>query len=112
MRILKLFALSGLAVLFGAGAAHAAEVGNICGLINELGDVFRLLRTLCFAGAAFVMVAWAWDFIKSGWDSAKSLDDAKKKGVGMLVGFILLFGVGLILQFLPNLGNCDMGNYF
>ncbi|MDR1071675.1 MAG: hypothetical protein LBL21_03475 [Rickettsiales bacterium] len=88
------------------------NTGDICGLINQLGDVFRVLRNLCFAGAAFVMVAWAWDFIKGGFEKEKGLEDVKKKGVGLLIGFILLFGVGLILQFLPNLGNCPMSNYF
>ncbi|MDR1027647.1 MAG: hypothetical protein LBL46_04495 [Rickettsiales bacterium] len=104
MKTLKTIAFAGFAALFGGFAAQAADTGNICGLIAELGNVFKTLRILCFAGAAFVIMAWAWGFIKDGkYDFDK---DIKGKGLAMLIGFILLFGVGLLLSYLPEAGNC------
>jgi hypothetical protein len=106
MRLFKIFALAGLAVLAGVGAASAAgQYGDPCALINNLGGIFRTLRTLCFAGAAFVLMGWAWEWIKK---ADNLVEDAKKKGVGMLVGFALLFGVGLVMQFLPGVAGCNI----
>ena len=77
----------------------------LCDLIEELGDVFRILRTFAFIGAAFFIAGWAWDYIAKG--EAK-MDDIKKKGTGLLVGFVLLFVVGLILNFIIGLGNSNV----
>ena len=52
---------------------------------------------LAFVGAAFYIAGWAWGFITAG--EAK-MDDVKKRGIGLLVGFTLLFMVGVILSFL------------
>ena len=104
MKSLKIFAFVGLAVLLGIASANAAvQDGNACVLINNLRGVFNTLRLLCFAGAAFVLAGWAWEFIKGG--EAK-IDEVKKKGVGLFVGFVLLFSIGIIMQFLPNMGGC------
>ena len=59
-------------------------------------DVFRILRTLAFVGAAFIIAGWAWGYISKG---EVKLDDLQKKGTGMLVGFVLLFGIGIVLSF-------------
>lgn len=82
-----------------ASPAFAANVNEsaICLLLNDLKGVFNMLRTFCFIGAAFMIAGWAWGYISKG--EAK-LDDLKSKGTGLLIGFILLFSVGLILQFL------------
>ena len=76
--------------------AFAAGTDGICGLISRLQDVFKFLRTLAFIGAAFYIAQWAWDFIKAG--DAK-VDDLKKKGIGLLTGFIMLFSIGILLSF-------------
>jgi len=54
---------------------------------------------LAFIGAAFYIAGWAWKYISSG--DAKT-DDIIKQGKGLLVGFILLFLVGVILSFLVS----------
>ena len=101
-----MFLLGGLAVLFGAGAAAAAstDYGDACILLREMGGVFRTLRTLAFGGAAFVIASWAWGFITTP-DSVKP-DEVKKKVVPMLVGFVMLLGLGTIMQFLPQISQC------
>lgn len=100
--LLKKIGFGALAVLT-AGAAHAAvgpEMGGLCGLITELKSVFNILRTLAFVGAAFVIASIGWDAITKKeykWDS-----DGKKHLIAMIIGFTLLFGVGVILTFLTN----------
>ncbi|MDR2770301.1 MAG: hypothetical protein LBB08_02520 [Rickettsiales bacterium] len=113
MKLSKIFSVAALGLLGGAVAAHAEPSWtNICSLIDTLGDVFRVLRTLCFAGAAFVLLGWGWQMIKDQKGLA-GLDEAKTKGIGLLIGFGLLFGVGLVLQFLPGIvGNeCNMNAF-
>jgi hypothetical protein len=106
MKKLKTLAFALLAVLVGACAAHAAgPYGTPCNLINNMGGVFKVLRNLCFAGAAFVLMGWAWGYISKG---KAEMDDIKTKGVGMLIGFALLFGVGLIMSFLPGIMDCPI----
>ena len=116
--LFKTVAFAGFIIAVGAVAAYAQEtigfatprgardsVGDPCVLIRGLQGVFRTLRTLAFAGAAFVMMAWAWQFISKGWTSkdGASLEDAKGKGTGLLIGFAILFALGLIMQFLPGI---------
>lgn len=79
--------------------AFAADNKGACDLIDSLKPVIQTLRTLAFIGAAFVLMDWAWGFIKSG---KAEMKDIEAKGIGMLVGFFLLFGVGLILQFVGS----------
>ena len=88
------FAIIGLMVSCPAFAA-AANRDGLCELINKMKDVFKVLRTLAFIGAAFYIAAWAWDFISKG--EAK-MDDMKKRGLALLVGFTLLFIIGIILS--------------
>ncbi|MDR2269028.1 MAG: hypothetical protein LBD94_02480 [Rickettsiales bacterium] len=113
MKILKSFAVIGVVILAGMTSAYAAGLGgDPCVLINELGYVFRTLRTLAFAGAAFMIAGWAWTYIKGSSDGKTSLvDDLKNKGVGLLVGFALLFGLGVIIQFLPGFFECGNLNW-
>jgi hypothetical protein len=97
----------GLFAVFAAisGAAAATQLdSNPCILIDSMRGVFTTLRTLAFVGAAFCIAGWAWGFISNG--EAK-MDDLKKRGVGLLVGFTLLFGIGIVLQFLPGLAKCS-----
>lgn len=92
------FAIVGMMVASPAFAA--INESGICSILVELKKVFNLLRTFAFIGAAFMIAGWAWGFISAGKiDAAK---EAKEKGMALIVGFALLFGVGLILQFLGS----------
>ncbi len=100
--LLKKIGFAGLVVVAGGAAALAAPAAGgvnnagLCGLIAQMYGVFKILRTLAFVGAAFIIAGWAWGYISKG---EVKLDDLQKKGTGMLVGFILLFGIGVVLQF-------------
>lgn len=87
--------------------AFAAQTGQVslnvdtgmCGLLTRLHDVFNILRIMAFIGAAFYIAGWAWEFISSGKvDMAK----VKERGIGLLVGFSLLFLIGLVLTFIMS----------
>ena len=82
-----------------AGPDGCGGKEGLCGLVCKMQEVFKTLRTLAFVGAGFYMAGWAWDYISKG--EAK-LDDMKKKGIGLLVGFTLLFAIGVVLSFLMN----------
>ena len=84
--------------------AFAVENKGACDLIDSLKPIIQTLRTLAFIGAAFVLMDWAWGFIKAG---EVKKEDLEKKGLGLLVGFFLLFGVGLILQFVGSKAGAD-----
>ena len=88
-----------IAMMVSIPAFAAVNESAICGLMKELKGVFGLLRTLAFIGAAFYIAGWAWEFISKG--EAKP-DDIKKKGTGLLVGFILLFSIGVLLSVLVS----------
>ena len=100
--LLKKIGFAGAVIMAGASmpalAAAAAGVSNngLCALIYKMYDVFRILRTLAFVGAAFYIAKWAWGYISSG---KFDLNDLREKGTGMLVGFVLLFGIGVVLSF-------------
>ncbi|MFA7188352.1 MAG: hypothetical protein WC137_02675 [Alphaproteobacteria bacterium] len=99
--LLKKIGFGATAVLV-AGAAYAAgpEVGGLSNLIGELKGVFRILRTLAFVGAAFVIASIGWDaIVAKKYDWSK---DGKQHLIAMIIGFLLLFGVGVILQFLAG----------
>jgi len=106
--ILKSFAFAGLFAFGFAFAAQAQQAlvntSAICDLVTSLKSVFELLRTLAFIGAAFIIAGWAWGYISSGalGKDNKWADEFKGKGIAMIVGFALLFGVGMMLQFLIN----------
>lgn len=91
------FAIIGMMVASPAFAV--VNESAMCLFMNDLRGVFNMLRTFAFIGAAFLIAGWAWGYISKG--EAK-MDDLKNKGSGLLVGFILLFSVGLILQFLVS----------
>lgn len=74
--------------------------GPACELIRELDGVIKTLRTLAFIGAAFILMDIAWGYIKD--PSKVTKDDIKDKGIGLFVGFFLLFGVGFVLQFVGS----------
>ena len=87
-----------LIAIMASVPAFAAD-NAMCEALNKLHDVFNLLRTLAFIGAAFYIAGWAWGYISKG--EAK-MDDIKNKGLGLIVGFSLLFLVGVILTFIMS----------
>lgn len=93
-----------IAVFAGMSMAVAAgPSGDPCILINSMQGVFRTLRTLAFVGAAFMIAGWAWGYITSG---KAEMEDMRKKGTALLIGFTLLFSIGIVLQFLPGMAGC------
>ena len=95
------FAIVGLMV--SIAPAMAANEG-LCDLIVKLGGLLTTLRTLAFIGAGFYIAQWAWGFIKAG---DVKIEDVKDKGVGVLVGFVLLFSIGAVLGFLISAAGPD-----
>ncbi len=91
------FAIVG--IMASVAPAMAANEG-LCALVAQLGGLLKTLRTLAFIGAGFLIAQWAWEFIAKPGDV--KLEKFKEKGVGMLVGFILLFSVGAVLTFFMN----------
>lgn len=89
------FALIG--ILCTAPAMADVNESGLCILLKDLHSVFNMLRTLAFVGAAFTIAGWAWGYISSG---KAEIKDLKDKGTGLLVGFILLFAIGMVLSFL------------
>jgi hypothetical protein len=84
-------------IVVPAQAAGWTVPKEMCDLIGKMQGVFKTLRVLAFVGAGFYMAGWAWDYIKGG--EAK-FDDMKKKGIGLLVGFTILFAIGIVITFL------------
>lgn len=110
------FAIVALMASGTASMAAAPDINKtICDLAEQFGGVFSTLRTLAFIGAAFTIAGWAWGYISKG---EVKFDDIQKKGIGMLVGFFMLFGVGVIISaFMSMAGEggslgCDMGAMF
>lgn len=98
-------AISSLMVVSGAMAASGqgtiAGNADMCVFIREFQGIFKMLRTLAFLGAGFTIASWAWGWISKP-EELKVEDLVKKKGLPMLVGFILLFGIGTVLQLLSS----------
>lgn len=84
--------------------AFAAEK-NICNLVAELQGVFKIMRTLAFVGAGFLIAKWAWGYIEGG--KVDAMKELKEKGVALLIGFILLFLIGTILTALSTAAGLD-----
>ena len=84
--------------------AATADQSGVCKLIEGLSPVIKTLRTLAFIGAAFVLMDWAWGWIEKGTVEKK---DIKDKGIALLVGFFVLFGVGIVLSFVVSNSGMD-----
>lgn len=93
------FAIIGLMVSVPSFAAPAAGNNGMCEALQQLHGVFNLLRTMAFIGSAFYIAGWAWKYISDG---KAEMKDIKEKGQGLLVGFSLLFLIGVILSFIMS----------
>ena len=105
IKMIGFAALSALLVVSGASGASAPMSGmvndtGLCKLIDEFKGIFALLRTLAFIGAGFYIAKWAWGYIEAG--KIDAMKEVKEKGISMLVGFILLFGIGTVLTVLSS----------
>ena len=78
---------------------------SMCQLFEKLHGVFNTLRILAFIGAAFYIAGWAWKYISSG--EAKP-DDIKKQGIALLVGFGLLFMIGILISFVMSSAGMEL----
>lgn len=96
-----------ISMMVASPAFAAVQENAICSLVRDMKGVFSMLQTFAFIGAAFMIAGWAWGYISSG---KAEMKDIKDKGTGLLVGFILLFGVGLVLRFITSAsGGAVMG---
>ena len=94
------FYLVGAMMVFASSPAMANSGGAnkaICDLLEKLKPLFSTLSVLAFVGAGFIIAGWAWGFISAG---KVDMGDVKTKGISMIVGFVLLFAIGAVLQFL------------
>lgn len=94
---------------FAAKAGKASAAGGnsgICDLIAQFQGVFKVLRTLAFLGAGFILAKYAWELISKGWSGSDGKGDLvsylKGKLLPMVVGFIILFSIGALLSALLN----------
>lgn len=94
-----------LGMIIISASANAAPVNQgLCDMITKFQEVFKLLRTLAFVGAGFILAKYGWDAISSGKlaGSENVVDGLKKIGLPMIIGFALLFSIGILLNFLSN----------
>ena len=80
--------------------ADTDTTSGLCDLITKLKGVFGTLRTLAFVGAGFILAKYAWEAITSGKINQKDnmVEGVKSVGVPMIIGFTLLFSIGVVLS--------------
>ena len=100
------FAIISMMMVVPAFAADLKVTNDMCGLITRLHDVFNILRIAAFIGAAFYIAGWAWGYIAKPGDL--KIEDVKDKGVGLLVGFGLLFMIGAVLSFVMSASGMNL----
>lgn len=72
---------------------------GVCELISKMQSVFQILRVLAFVGSGFYIAGWAWEYISKPKAGDDAIKDLKTKGTGLLIGFTLLFAIGVVLSF-------------
>ena len=93
----KVLVFAAIVALIVVPAQALTVSSSMCALIGKMQDIFKILRILAFVGAGFYMAGWAWDYISKG---KAEMSDIKTKGIGLLVGFVLLFAIGVVVSFL------------
>jgi len=91
------FAIIGVMASVSSSMAASGADEALCMLARKFGDIFSIIQTLAFVGAGITIAGWAWGYISGG----KAIDptkEVKEKGIPMLIGFILLFGIGTVLS--------------
>lgn len=111
------FAIIGIMVSMPAMALNDGAKNALCDIGKEFKGIFNILQILAFVGAGVTIAGWAWGYI-SGGKAVDVVKEVKEKGVGMLIGFFLLFGVGTLLSiFIDMVGpdgglGCDIKTFF
>ena len=100
------FAIIAVMASAPAFAEELKVTSDMCELFKRLHGVFNILRIAAFVGAAFYIAGWAWGYIAKP-DDLK-MDDIKKKGMALLVGFGLLFMIGAVLTFIMSASGAKM----
>ena len=101
LKVVGFAALCAFMVVSSASAEGGLSDAGLCVLIEKFKDIFKILRTLAFIGAGWLIATWAWKYITE----AKAIDpmkEVKEKGISMIVGFVLLFGSGTVLQIISS----------
>ncbi|MDW3024504.1 MAG: hypothetical protein R8N50_02335 [Alphaproteobacteria bacterium] len=102
------FAIIGVMVSAPAMAVSSNITDAVCKLSEQFGEIFSVIRLLAFVGAGVTIAGWAWGYISAG--KIEVVKEVKEKGIAMLIGFILLFGIGtLVSVFMAMTGE---GGYF
>ena len=91
------FAIIGVMASVSSSMAASGAEDALCMLAEKFGDIFKIIQTLAFVGAGITIAGWAWGYISSG-KAINPTDEVKNKGIPMLIGFILLFGIGTVLS--------------
>lgn len=107
MKLVKTLAIG---AVFAAVATNANAAGlDVCNIVSQLSGVFKTLRTLAFVGAAFFLLQFAWTTLTA---KEIKMDDIMNKGLALLVGTLILFSVGVLINMLVNgqLG-CDFTQF-
>lgn len=91
------FAVIGIMASAPAMALDSNMKDALCKMGEEFGNIFEILQILAFVGAGVTIAGWAWGYI-SGGKAVDVVKEVKEKGVGMLIGFFLLFGIGTVLS--------------
>ena len=106
----KIFAITAILCVLAIPAMAAPNADGLCSLIAEMQGIFKLLRTLSFVGAGFILAKYAWEAISTGKlnGEADLVKGAQKTGIPMLVGLILLFMIGTVLQVLSSASGAEL----
>ena len=101
----KLMKRLNFAIIGVMASVPAMAAGNInqalCDLAEQFGEIFSAIRLLAFVGAGITIAGWAWGYISAG--KIDAIKEVKEKGIAMLIGFILLFGIGTLLTVFMNM---------
>ena len=90
------FAIIGVMASVSSSMAAGSADDALCMLAEKFGDIFSIIQTLAFVGAGITIAGWAWGYISAG--KIDAIKEVKEKGIAMLIGFILLFGIGTVLS--------------
>ena len=92
-KLMKKISFAMVGIMASVPAMAAVKYGDVlCSLASEFNNIFRMLRLLAFIGAGMSIASWAWGYIKAG--KVDIQKEVSEKGIGLLVGFVLLFSIG------------------
>ncbi len=90
------FAVIGVMASAPAMALDGNMKDALCKMGEQFGGIFEILQILAFVGAGVTIAGWAWGYISGG--KIDAIKEVKEKGIAMLIGFFLLFGIGTVLS--------------